>query len=241
MRRSERPIKREGELLRRLLFKTVSDGAKLCPAVIVAGAVRPTPLLLGIFLAGLAATGCRVSGTATASNDSALTPEYTDGRLTRLNYDRNGDGRDDTWAYMDGAIVSRVEVDEDANGTVDRWEYHRAPTSGSGNGGTTPLIVQGSTPDKTIERIERATRHDGVITRKEFFLEGALVRVEEDTDGDRMVDKWETYEHGELVTMSIDTMKRGKADRRLVYGPNGAFLRIETDPTGSGHFTPLNP
>ena len=41
--------------------------------------------------------------------------------------------------------------------------------------------------------------------------------------------------------MAIDTQHLGTPDRRMVYGPDGAFLRIEADPTHSGTFTPVNP
>ena len=51
--------------------------------------------------------------------------EYDDrGKLQKIEYDRNNDGRIDAWGYMDGARVVRVEVDENGDGQVDRWEYH---------------------------------------------------------------------------------------------------------------------
>ncbi len=168
-------------------------------------------------------TACSIP--APARND--ITPEYSsDGRLTRLSYDRNGDGKVETLGYMDGARVVRVEVDEDGDGKVDKWEYHAATAS---------------TPDMTVERIERATRHDGKITRREFFALGAITRVEEDTDADGLFDKWETYEHGSLRAISLDTRHLGTPDRRMLYGADGTFLRLETDESGSGHFPPLPP
>ena len=194
-----------------------------------------------------------------------ITPEYSsDGRLTRLSYDRNGDGKVETWGYMDGARVVRVEVDEDGDGAVDRWEYHSTEGTGTGTDGTVlgaevlgagsgsgvlgsgfNTRVQGSaaalTPDMTVERIERATRHDGKITRREFITLGALTRVEEDTDADGLFDKWETYENGSLQTISLDTRHRGTPDRRMVYGADGTFLRLEADETGSDRFTVLSP
>jgi hypothetical protein len=161
--------------------------------------------------------------------------EYdTKGRLQKIEYDRNGDGKPDAWGYMDGSRVVRVEVDENGDGTVDRWEYHRAvdgePAATPDPGGV----------DRTLERIERATDHDGHINRWEFFTDGVLTRVEEDTNHDGRVDKWETYANGALATMAIDTTSRGKPDRRFVYGPDGNLARIETDPNGTGTFTPLN-
>ncbi len=148
------------------------------------------------------------------------------GRLTALTSDRNNDGKIDTWATMDGSRVVRIEIDEDGDGKVDRWEYYR-PGTGSGANGV-------------LERVERATRHDGRISRREFLEDGRLTRIEEDTDGDGAIDKWEFYRDGALVSMELDTQHRGKPDRRLVYGPGGALERIEVDPDGTGQFRPLS-
>ena len=48
------------------------------------------------------------------------------------------------------------------------------------------------------DRIERATRMDGKVSRREFFEQGSLARIEEDTNGDGALDKWETYVGGVL-------------------------------------------
>jgi hypothetical protein len=166
-----------------------------------------------------------------------MEPEYDDsGRLTRLLYDRDGDGKVDTWAYMDGARIVRAEVDENGDGTVDRWEYYRDGSSGSAGQGS-PAIA----PDRTIERIERAKRLDGKISRTEYFENGELTRVEEDTDGNGVIDKWERYVGGSLSIMALDTRGSGKPDRRFIYRPDGSFDRIEQDPgspSGSKTVTP---
>ena len=178
--------------------------------------------------------GCRQRATQTAAAEK-VHPTYdkTTGRLTRLEADSNGDGKIDTWGYMDGTRVVRVEVDDNGDGKVDRWEYHR-----QGQGGQVGQVGQDG-PDKTIERVERATRYDGVVSRWEYFDNGLLTRVEEDTDGDGKLDKWETYSGGSLSMMALDTAHRGKPDRRLIYRPDGTLDRIEADPTGSGNFQPL--
>jgi hypothetical protein len=171
-----------------------------------------------------------------------LEPEYDkSGKLQKLQYDRNGDGRVDTWGYMDGARVVRVEVDENGDGAVDRWEFHRAASArpDRASPGTTAAAPAG--PDKTVERIERATRFDGQVSRREYFDNGTLTKIEEDTDGNGKVDKWETYTDGALSLMALDTSGRGAPDRRLVYRADGSLDRIEEDPTGSGTFRPLKP
>jgi hypothetical protein len=185
-------------------------------------------LKAGAIVVSVAAAACsRTAPRASASERIRPAYDKSSGRLTRLEYDSNGDGKIDTWGYMDGMRVVRVEVDEDGDGKVDRWEYHKNLPDGAPQPGGI---------DKTLERIERATRRDGKVSRWEYFDNGALTRVEEDTDGDGVVDKWEEYSNGTLRVMAMDTQHRGKPDRRLVYGPNGSLDHVEADPTGSGTF-----
>jgi hypothetical protein len=201
-------------------------------------------------LLSVIATGCGPAATTTEAESAVkkdVKSEYDkSGRLTRLEYDRNGDGKIDTWGYMDGSRVVRVEVDEDGDGKVDRWEYHRdltttndskTSTGSSGSPGASAAASAGGDP--TLERIERATKHDGKVSRREYFENGLLARVEEDTDGDGHIDKWETYSGGTLAIMAIDTKGRGTPDRRLIYQPDGTLSRIEMDPSGTGTWHPL--
>jgi EF hand domain-containing protein len=201
----------------------------------------------------IVASACGPAATTTGAEAAAkkdVQSEYDKGgRLTRLTYDRNGDGKIDTWGYMDGSRVVRVEVDEDGDGKVDRWEYHRDPKSPSSSNGSTgsndspsgsaSAAASPGSGDPTLERIDRATKHDGRISRREYFENGVLTRVEEDTDGDGKIDKWETYSGGTLAIMAIDTKGRGTPDRRLIYQPDGTLSRIETDPSGTGTWRPL--
>jgi hypothetical protein len=209
-------------------------------------------LFSGALFVALAVAGCQSSTPGTRGNDR-VQPKYDEtGRLTQLTFDRDGDGRIDTWGFMDGARVVRVEVDENGDGKVDRWEYHtgskgstdskgstgsQAGSAGSGAAGT-----KSAEPgvDQTVERIERATRHDGIVSRREYFDSGQLTRVEEDTDGNGKIDKWETYTEGALAVTALDTKGRGTPDRRLIYQLDGTLNRIEVDPSGSGTFQPLS-
>lgn len=172
--------------------------------------------------------------TAVPQGNAQVKPEYdATGKLTKIEYDRNKDGKPDTWGYMDGSRVVRVEMDRNGDGQVDRWEFHRADaaqTSAAPNG-----------VDTTLERIDESTKFDGTVSRKEFFEGGVLVKVEEDTNGDGRLDKWETYKDGALQLQELDTEGRGRADRRLVYAPDGAFDHMEADLDGSGTFKPLKP
>src|SRR6185295_4741192 len=89
----------------------------------------------------------------------------------------------------------------------------------------------------SIERVEISTRRDGKVTRGEQFQDERIVSAEEDSNGDGHFDKWETYEGDRLVSVAFDTLHRGTADRRLLYGADGA-ARLEVDLAGDGHFTP---
>ena len=167
---------------------------------------------LGLLLT-IAPAGC---GRAPSN---AIVPEYDagTGRLKLLKFDSNGDGKIDTWSYMDGNRVLRIEIDTDGNGTIDRWEYYG--------------------PNQQLERVALSMKGDGTQTRMEYYAGGAIVRAEEDTDGDGKVDKWETYEAGRLQTVAYDSAHRGTPDRRLVYERDGS-ARLEVDQAGDGHFAP---
>lgn len=202
---------------------------------------RPTPssLLATTLLAGIIGVGCSgQSSTTTAAQpagDEQVKADYDKaGKLQKIEYDRNKDGRPDTWGYMDGTRVVRVEMDRNDDGQVDRWEYH------STTGEPAPPPAPENAVDPSLERIEESSRFDGKVSRTEFFVNGVLAKTEEDTDGNGAVDKWEVYEHGALVALSLDTTGRGTPDRRLIYR-NGGVDHVETDPSGSGAFTPVTP
>jgi antitoxin component YwqK of YwqJK toxin-antitoxin module len=177
---------------------------------------------------------CGAPASKQPAGNNQIKPTYDErGVLTRLEYDRNGDGTIETWGYMNGTRVVRVEADENGDGQVDRWEYHKEGV---------PPGVNPSGGDRTLDRVERAKRFDGKVSRREFFENGYLARVEEDVNGDGLLDKWETYQDGKLSVLALDTTKKlGKPTRRLLYGADGNFDHIESDPTGSGIFTPLKP
>jgi hypothetical protein len=121
-----------------------------------------------LVVAAIAATACGSESTTEAA--AKMKPEYNEsGRLTRLTYDRNGDGKIDTWGYMDGSRVLRIEVDDNGDGQIDRWEYHTDPKGSSGSkvsyGQTFSSCsigsISGDAGDVSVERIDRATKFDG--------------------------------------------------------------------------------
>jgi hypothetical protein len=188
-------------------------------------------------------------GACTGSTSDArkrISPEYdqTTGKLKLLKYDSNNNGKVDTWSYMDGARVVRIEIDKDEDGKIDRWEYYgpdqtieKIGFSRAGDGKEDAWSFADAAG--AVVRIEISTRGDGKVTRVEHFRQNTLVTAEEDTDEDGAFDKWETYDGDRLSAIAFDTQHRGVPDRRLIYGPNGT-ARVEVDVKGDGHFTPAN-
>ena len=158
-----------------------------------------------------------IAGCAGAAPDSPISPAYdpASGRLTRLDYDSNRDGRPDMSASMEGATVRVVEIDADHDGLADRWEYFEP----SGNAGGAQ-----NGDSSHLSRIERVSRRGTTIVRREGYEAGELVWVREDRDADGRVDRWETYVAGALSTVELDTTGSGRPDRRLRYERDGVTV-----------------
>jgi hypothetical protein len=176
-------------------------------------------------LSGLvAATGCRAQA---PPSSSGLSPVYNKetGKLEQLLSDRNGDGKVDTRAFMEGTRIVRIEIDRNGDGRPDRWEYYSAP------------LPDGS--PTVIERAEEANGPDPTkVTRHEFYDRGVLRTVDDDTDADGRPDKWESYEQGRLARVDMDLSGHGKPDHRLIYDESGD-VTPEIDLKGNGDFVPV--
>jgi hypothetical protein len=190
----------------------------------------------------LAAWSCSKPAPDPAKLTTKPTYDKTTGKLTQLTYDRNHNGVIDTWTDMDGARPLRSRIDQDENGTPDRWEYYDGQgkllkVGFSRNNTGTPDAWGFSGPDGAIARVEiSSTGDEQKIDRTEFLAAGVLVRVELDTNEDGRVDKWETYEAGALKTVEFDEDGDGRRDRRLTY--TGATLElIESAPDAEGRYT----
>jgi hypothetical protein len=196
---------------------------------------------LSTALAAVALAAVVGSCSAPAAGDGRVKAIYspTTGRLTELTLDRNGDGHIDTRAFMDGTHVERIEIDRQDRGRTDRWEYYEpgTPAAGSHSGAGAAFDQRA-----VLVRAEEANGPDGkTITRREFYTNGVIARVEEDTDFDGRVDKWEYYEQGALVRMDLDLTGRGAPDRRFLYRADGSLDHVEVDASGSGHFVAAPP
>jgi hypothetical protein len=164
------------------------------------------------------------------------------GRLEQLNYDSDGDGKFDTFSYMDGPTIVRIEVDQNGDGKIDRWEYYgpgkvleRVGLSRDQSG--VEDVLQYLDGNGAITRVEIMSRENGGkrVERIEHYENSVLARAEEDTDHDGAMDKWETYDDGRLATVAFDETRRGTPTRKILYNANGT-VRIEVDSTGEGRF-----
>ncbi len=209
-----------------------------------------SPKSLNLLLCALFVASC-----ADSKTDAGLTPVYDKetGKLQRLDFDSDKDGRIDTVSFMDGQKVVRIEIDKDQDGRVERWEYYgaertleRVGFSRSNDGKEDAWSYQG--PDGAVARIDVSVNRDGRVNRREFYEKQRLARAEE-VDGPGLEPgaalaeaqtwkpaRWETYDSsGRLTMVAFDSSGRGTADRRLVYDEAGT-ARLELDPDGDGRF-----
>jgi hypothetical protein len=179
----------------------------------------------------LALTGCGSSDRPGLVGGATPVYNKETGALEQLLSDSDGDGKVDTRAFMDGVRLKHIEIDRNADGAPDRWEFY-LPAAGA--------TAAGAPAAQTLlSHVEEAGAFDKRITRREFYQQGILSRVEEDTDLDGRPDKWEFYEAGTLARIDLDLLGKGAATRRLFYGAGGAVTRVEADPEGDGTFVPV--
>ena len=186
------------------------------------------PALLAAAL--IAPLGVACSRQSAPTGRDGVVPSYNaeTGKLERITFDRDKDGKVDAWLYMDGTRAVRAELDENRDGNVDRWEHYRA-------GGQAQA---GAMPRGELERAEQSTRFDGIVSRWETYERGRMTAVREDTTGDGRPDKWETWVEGSLSEVALDTKNTGKPDRKIVYPGDGAAPEMLVD-SGDGTFRPL--
>jgi hypothetical protein len=131
------------------------------------------------------------------------------GRVDRLEYDSNGDGKPDNVAFYDGAASpKRLEVDLDFDGKVDRWESYDSnmklvSVGTSRSHGDRPDVWTVPGPD------------------------GQTERVEVDSNGDGRPDRWQRWDGRRLVSEDVDSDGDGKPDHRLKYDAQGKVTGIE--------------
>ncbi len=155
------------------------------------------------------------------------------GRLDRIEYDENSDGKADHVARHEGQKSPRLlEVDEDFDGRMDRWEEYdptgrltKVGVSRKGAGAPDLWITPG--PGDLPARKEYDDDGDMRVDRAEILERGLIVRVELDTDRDGKADRWQDWSTGRLTAEELDTNGDAKPDRRLVYNEKGRLLKME--------------
>jgi hypothetical protein len=207
-----------------------------------------------LFLVLLASAGS-CSRDTTGDRPKAEYDEET-GRLRRLEYDANKNGKNDAVSFMDGTRIDHVELDLDENGKVERWDFYgpdrKLVKVGLSQRNDGVMDAESFYTDAgLLERIRISTKRDGRYDRTEFYESNVLVRSEDDTNGDGKPDKWETFRPEpdpipgappySITSTAFDERGSGKPTRRLVYGERGTIARVETDPDGDGVFAVVSP
>jgi len=137
------------------------------------------------------------------------------GRLKKLDYDANKNGKIDSYSYWDATRCIRIEMDQDEDGKIDRWEYYDEHNK--------------------IEKVGSSSRDDEVQDTFAYpDANGFLARVETDSNRDGVIDKRETYvprpgapDQRVLSIVEFDFDKTGKPGRRSYYRPDGSFEKSE--------------
>lgn len=155
------------------------------------------------------------------------------GRMQRIEYDSNGDGKADHIARHDGRHRPyQMDVDSDFDGRTDRWERYddegRLLKVGTAREpGRAPDLWTIAATAGEPERREHDPDGDGVIDRVEVIRAGRVAEVQVDSDRDGRMDRWQRWEQGRLLSEDLDTDRDGKPDRTVRYDPRGKVLALE--------------
>ncbi len=242
LRRLIRFIHREG------LFRTEESGS--CSMVSCYHARMRSLIIAGI---SLTATACGIGSTPPAPDMPPwkLTRDasgvevrllekgpYTylyalDGTLRQIKFDGNGDHKPDVFAYFSGRNTpDRLEIDENHDGKLDRWEEYTAAGvmvrfATSAKGGSPERFVEIDPVTKATLRVETDADHDGRRERLEIFVDGRLSRAEIDTNGDGKRDRFQDWRDGHLTSEEIDRDGDGRTDIRILRTKAGAISKVE--------------
>ena len=155
------------------------------------------------------------------------------GRLQRIEYDSNGDGRADHTARHDGRKHAyQIDVDVDFDGRPDRWERYddegRLQRVGTASGaGKAPDTWEVPAADGHPARREHDADGNGVPERVEILDAGRVGEVQIDADRDGRIDRWQKWHGGRLAEEELDTDGDGRGDRRLRYDARGKLVGTE--------------
>lgn len=156
-----------------------------------------------------------------------------DGTLRQMKLDSNGDRKADVFAYFSGRNTpDRLEIDENRDGTIDRWEEYNAEGvmlryATSRKGGRPERFVEVDPVTRATIQVETDADHDGRRERLELFVSGRLSRAEIDTDGDGKRDRVQDWGPGYLASEEIDRDGDGRPDIRITHTKAGAISKVE--------------
>jgi hypothetical protein len=152
-------------------------------------------LCSAVLVIALIASTCSDSDNVEAKK--RIEPVYDKtGKLQLLKYDADGNGKVDTWSYMDGARVVRIEIDKNEDGNIDRWEYYGA--------------------DQKLEKVGSSHANDGKEDAWSYAgTDGSIARIEVSTRRDGKVNRFEYYEKDPLVRAPRKIATRGRQDRQM--------------------------
>lgn len=183
-------------------------------------ASRPQTRLRDLMFASLAT----LAACASPESNQAVNATYDKetGKLSQVTVDTAKDGKPNITSFMDGNKFLRIEIDQNEDGKVDRWEYYgpdqkleKVGLSRSNDGKPDTWAI--ADDEGGLARVQVSTRADGSLNRTEFYRNNELLRAEVDTDGDGRTDRWETYADGALATLSLDLAKSGKPTTTIDY------------------------
>lgn len=163
------------------------------------GAARILTALVLAGGAGLVGSGCRGVVPDDTPRPYQLVEVGSEQRLygpsglERIAYDFDGDGRAEVVIHVSRQKPTWRELDSDADGVVDRWEYFRA--------------------DGSVQKVAASRRNNGRPDEWTYpDREGRLTLRELDQDGDGRPDVWEYYRDGVEVAVRRDADRDGQPD-----------------------------
>jgi hypothetical protein len=136
---------------------------------------------------------------------------YRDGKIVKVEVDRNFDGKIDEWDFYDReGRPERIERDENYDGRPDLWYFYE-------NG--------------EVKRSEQDTDFNGQPDWFTTFEKGLSARSDCRPNGSKIVVRRFIYVHGILSEEWVDEDQDGKFDCKILHDPFGATsARIPIEP-----------
>ncbi len=173
---------------------------------------------------------------------------YVEGRLNRIDYDSDGDGRYDTVDQVNPeGVVVMILTDRNWNTLPERWVQLNARRQVASewidaNEDSTPERYRSFDPAGRLTEEGVDDDGDGLYEVNRTFNtrwppSAGPLRVERDDDRDGIFERRETYTiDGRLRTVNDDSDGDSVRDRIAVYRPDGSVRKQGQDRDGDGFF-----